>query len=205
MATPSPTHDVQALLERLRSIIETAKPLPLSASVRVDRDELLELLDLALTRLPDELKQARWLLKEREEFLAKGQREADDIIGAARTRAERMVQRTEIVREAERVAQSIVDAAQQRSSQMRHEAEDYIDQKLASFEIVLERTLQVVGRGRERLGLTVTTQPVEEDEDGLPAPYDQEAGPMAAEGGAERGAERDFFEPHPVDDELDVV
>jgi ElaB/YqjD/DUF883 family membrane-anchored ribosome-binding protein len=175
MATSSPTHDVQALLERLRVIIETAKPLPLSASVRVDRDELLELLDLALTRLPDELKQARWLLKEREEFLAKSQREADDIVDAARTRAERMVQRTEIVREAERVAQSIVDAAQQRSSQMRHEAEDYIDQKLASFEIVLERTLQVVGRGRERLGLTVTPQPIEE-EDELPMPYDQDVG-----------------------------
>jgi len=175
MAGSSPTHDVQALLERLRVIIETAKPLPLSASVRVDRDELLELLDLALTRLPDELKQARWLLKEREEFLAKSQREADDIVDAARTRAERMVQRTEIVREAERVAQSIVDAAQQRSSQMRHEAEDYIDQKLASFEIVLERTLQVVGRGRERLGLTVTPQPVE-DEDELPMPYDQDVG-----------------------------
>jgi hypothetical protein len=175
MATSSPTHDVQALLERLRVIIETAKPLPLSASVRVDRDELLELLDLALTRLPDELKQARWLLKEREEFLAKSQREADDIVDAARTRAERMVQRTEIVREAERVAQSIVDAAQQRSSQMRHEAEDYIDQKLASFEIVLERTLQVVGRGRERLGLTVTPQPIEEDDD-LPMPYDQDVG-----------------------------
>jgi ElaB/YqjD/DUF883 family membrane-anchored ribosome-binding protein len=175
MATSSPTHDVQALLERLRVIVETAKPLPLSASVRVDRDELLELLDLALTRLPDELKQARWLLKEREEFLAKSQREADDIVDAARTRAERMVQRTEIVREAERVAQSIVDAAQQRSSQMRHEAEDYIDQKLASFEIVLERTLQVVGRGRERLGLTVTPQPVEE-EDELPMPYDQDVG-----------------------------
>jgi len=178
MATSSPTHDVQALLERLRVIIETAKPLPLSASVRVDRDELLELLDLALTRLPDELKQARWLLKEREEFLAKSQREADDIVDAARTRAERMVQRTEIVREAERVAQSIVDAAQQRSSQMRHEAEDYIDQKLASFEIVLERTLQVVGRGRERLGLTVTPQPVEEEDD-LPTPYDQDVGSAA--------------------------
>ncbi len=173
MAASSPTHDVQALLERLRVIIETAKPLPLSASVRVDRDELLELLDLALTRLPDELKQARWLLKEREEFLAKSQREADDIVDAARTRAERMVQRTEIVREAERVAQSIVDAAQGRSSQMRHEAEDYIDQKLASFEIVLERTLQVVGRGRERLGLTVTPQPVEDEDESL-APYDQD-------------------------------
>ncbi len=178
MATSSPTHDVQALLERLRVIIETAKPLPLSASVRVDRDELLELLDLALTRLPDELKQARWLLKEREEFLAKSQREADDIVDAARTRAERMVQRTEIVREAERVAQTIVDAAQQRSSQMRHEAEDYIDQKLASFEIVLERTMQVVGRGRERLGLTVTPQPIEE-EDELPMPYDQDVGQVA--------------------------
>jgi len=200
MATSSPTHDVQALLERLRVIIETAKPLPLSASVRVDRDELLELLDLALTRLPDELKQARWLLKEREEFLAKSQREADDIVDAARTRAERMVQRTEIVREAERVAQSIVDAAQQRSSQMRHEAEDYIDQKLASFEIVLERTLQVVGRGRERLGLTVTPQPIEE-EDELPTPYDQDVGQVAPPAAPSPGTQSMVAE---IEHELDV-
>lgn len=182
MAASSAARDVQMLLERIRAVVESAKAVPLSASVRVDRDELLELLDLTITRLPDELKQARWLLKDTEEVQAKAQREADDILQAARTRAERMVQRTEIVREAERVARDVVDTAQQRSSQMRHEAEDYIDQRLASFEIVLERTLAVVVNGRERLGLTVSRPPLadgEDDDDEL-GPYDQDLSARAA-------------------------
>ncbi len=180
MAPNSAARDVQLLLERIRAIVESAKAVPLSASVRVDRDELLELLDLTLTRLPEELKRARWLLKDTEEVQAKAQREAEDILQAARTRAERMVQRTEIVREAERVARDIVDTAQQRSSQMRHEAEDYIDQRLASFEIVLERTLAVVANGRERLGLTITRPPGDDDDDDDLLPYDQDLGGAAA-------------------------
>ncbi len=174
MAQNTAARDVQLLLERIRSIVESAKAVPLSASVRVDRDELLELLDLTLTRLPEELKRARWLLKDTEEVQAKAQREGEDILQAARTRSERMVQRTEIVREAERVARDIVDTAQQRSSQMRHEAEDYIDQRLASFEIVLERTLAVVANGRERLGLTITRPAGDEDVDDDVLPYDQD-------------------------------
>jgi hypothetical protein len=177
MATSSPTHDVQALLERLRVIIETAKPLPLSASVRVDRDELLELLDLALTRLPDELKQARWLLKEREQFLAQARREADDIIEAGRVRAERMVERTEVVREARRRAQQVVDDAEAEARAVKHEAEDYIDQKLASFEVVLDRTMQTVQKGRERLQVVVAlpeAEVVDETDDN--AFFDQDEG-----------------------------
>ena len=54
--------------------------MPLSASVMINHDEVLDLLDEAIDRLPEELRAARWLLKEREEFLAKVQREADDIL-----------------------------------------------------------------------------------------------------------------------------
>ena len=60
------------------------------------------------TALPEELRQARWLLKEREEFLAQARREAEDIIEAGRVQAERMVERTEVVREARRVAQQVI-------------------------------------------------------------------------------------------------
>src|SRR5438270_4262527 len=105
----------------------------------------------ALERLPGELRQARWMLKERAEFLAKTQREADEILESARVRAERMVQRTEIVRAAEHTAKRLVSDAQETASRLRLEAEDYCDQKLASFEIVLERTMRTVQAGREKL------------------------------------------------------
>ena len=125
---------------------------------RVEKEEVLELLDDALDRLPAELRQARFMLKEREEYLAKVQREADEILESARVRAERMVQRTEIVREAQHSANSFVETAKDEARQMRMEAEDYCDQKLAGFQIVLERTAKTVAAGREKLRMT--PQPV---------------------------------------------
>lgn len=160
--------DVETLLHRLSDIIGNARPMPLSASVMVNRDELLELVDEALGRLPVELREARWLLKEREEFLAKAQREADDILDAARVQAERMVQRTEVVRTAQHTARSLVDEAEAEARRLRHEAEDYCDQKLAQFEIVLDRTIKTVQAGRSRLSVAVDR----EEAPAAPAPDD---------------------------------
>jgi F0F1-type ATP synthase membrane subunit b/b' len=146
--------DTETLLRRVNDMISGAKSMPLSSSVMISRDEVLELLEEAVTRLPDELRQARWLLREREEFLSKVQAESDDILAAARARAERMVQRTEIVREAKLVARNTVQDARDIASRLKHEAEDYCDQKLAAFEIVLERTTKTVQAGREKLRVT---------------------------------------------------
>src|SRR3954469_16844109 len=146
--------DAETLLRRVAELISNAKSLPLSTSVRLEKDEVLELLQEAIDRLPEELRQARGLLKEREEFLEKVQREGDDILEAARARAERMVQRTEIVREAQHTAQVTVEKAREEARRLRHEAEDYCDQKLAAFEIVLDRTMKTVLAGREKLRAT---------------------------------------------------
>jgi hypothetical protein len=126
----------------------------MSASVLVNREDVLQILDEILAALPDELRHARWLLKERDDFLVQARREADDILAAARTQVERMVERTEIVREARRVAQRTVDDADAQARRMRLECEDYVDQKLAEFEVVLDRTMQAVQQGRERLQVT---------------------------------------------------
>jgi F0F1-type ATP synthase membrane subunit b/b' len=143
--------DVETLLHRVADLVGNARPMPLSASVMINRDEVLELVEEALSRLPEELRQARWLLREREEFLAKVQREGDDILEAARVRVERMVQRTEVVRSAEHRAREVLDEAETEARRLRHEAEDFCDQKLAQFEIVLDRTLRTVQAGRSRL------------------------------------------------------
>ncbi len=143
--------DSEALLRRIIEIISNAKSMPLSTTVRIERDEVLELLEDASSRLPEELRQARWMLKERTEYLEKVKREGEEILDAARVRAERMVQRTEIVREAQSTAKHTVETARENSRRLRHEAEDYCDQKLASFEIILEKTLKTVQAGREKL------------------------------------------------------
>jgi hypothetical protein len=149
----SPYHaaEAEALLARVIEIVENARPMPLSASSMINKEEVLDLLDEAIARLPDELRAARWLLKERDEFLAKVRREGDEILEQARSQAERMVQRTEVVKAAEQRARQIVEAAEAEARRMRHETEDFCDQKLASFEIVLERTIKMVGAGRAKL------------------------------------------------------
>ena len=183
----TPGSDVEHMLRRLHELVASARPMPLSTSVMVNRDEVLDLLDetmerlpdelraarwllkereeylakvkregedildQALTRLPEELRAARWLLKEREEYLARVRHEGDEILDQARTRAERMVQRTEVVKSSEARGRKIIDAANDEAARLKNEVEDFCDQKLASFEIVLERTMKLVGAGRQKL------------------------------------------------------
>src|SRR5579871_6336513 len=159
MAVDDHAHpDTETLLRRLIEIVNNARTMPMSNTIRLTKDEIQELLEDALDRLPEELKRARWMLKEREEFLAKTQRDAEEILEQARVRAERMVQRTDIVREAAHTAQKLVDDARDEASRLRLEAEDYCDQKLAAFEIVLERTQKTVAAGREKLRSTPTAE-----------------------------------------------
>ena len=153
--------------------------MPMSASVLVNREEFLELLEESIATLPQELRHSRWLLKEREEFLSQARREADDIIEAGRVRAERMVERTEVVREARRAAEDTIDQAGRLAAKMRLEAEDYVDRKLAGFEVVLDRTMQQVTKGRERLRVA-------------PLPTEDEAG--IAGKGPDSGEHEAFFD-----------
>jgi ElaB/YqjD/DUF883 family membrane-anchored ribosome-binding protein len=167
------TEDTEGSLLKMRELLESSGTVPFSSSPRVNRDDLLALIDDALENLPEELRQARWLLKERNEFLAKAGREADQIIEAARVQAERMVERDEVVRAARRHADALVEDAESRSRALQHEAEDYVDQRLAAFEVVLDRTMATVKRGREQLQVhtgspaLTETEPVDDEESGF--------------------------------------
>jgi hypothetical protein len=151
LARRQPGGDVEDLLLELHAIVDEARPAPLSNAVKVDRDLLLDILDQAITRLPEDLRNARWLLKERDEFLARTQREADEILAAAAGQAERMVQRSEVLRAAEAKARRIVEQARTEAARVRNECDDYCDQRLAKLETVLERTMTVVAAGRLKL------------------------------------------------------
>ncbi len=142
------------LINQAISLVASAKSMPLSASVLVGRDELIGLLQDAMSYLPEELREARWLLKEREAFLAEQARQAEAMMEEVRVQAERMVSRTEIVRQANAVAQRIVDDANDDARRLRHEAEDYCDQKLAAMQIVLDRVTKTVEAGRQKLQAT---------------------------------------------------
>jgi len=149
---PPPTQTEQ-LLRRLLDVVATARPVPLSTSAMVNKDELIALVEEALHAFPKEVRESRWLLKERDAYLDKARKEADDILAAAKARAARMIERSELVRAAEARARHLVDVADAEARRMRLEVEDYCDQKLGSFEIVLERTMRLVSAGREKLQL----------------------------------------------------
>jgi uncharacterized membrane protein len=145
--------DAETWLRRAIDIVANAPKIPLSSSPRIDGDEIIELLDRALASLPDELRQARWMLKERQEFVNKTRREANEMLEAARVQAERMVQRTEVVRAAEARARQVVETAESDSRRLRLETEDFLDQRLASFEILLDRLGKTVATGRQKLSI----------------------------------------------------
>ena len=145
--------DAETWLRRAIDIVANAPTMPLSSSPRIDRDEVVELLDRALASMPDELRQARWMLKERQEFVNKTRREANEMLEAARVQAERMVQRTEVVRAAETRARQVVDTAETDARRLKLETEDFLDQRLASFEILLDKLGKTVGAGRQKLSI----------------------------------------------------
>ena len=171
-AAPAPgaPAGVADLVAELRYVIESARPLPLSASSTINKDEVLARIDEIQANMPDELRSARWLLKEREEFRAKMRREGDEIVALARNRAEQMVQRTQVVKAAEARARKVLETAEAESRLLRLEAEDYCDQKLGSFENVLQRTLQQVGAGRAKLQGNLLDEPPSPMGDPMQAP-----------------------------------
>ncbi|MCZ7629876.1 MAG: hypothetical protein M5U19_12855 [Microthrixaceae bacterium] len=180
--------DVDTLLRRAVDMIEAALGIPMSASVRVNRDDLLDLLDEAIAALPDELRAARWLLKERDEYLARTRREAEELIAEARTQVAHMVQKAEVVKAAEQRARHVNEEAEANARRMRREAEDFCDQRLASFENVLAKVQRSVAVGRQRLaaptieeselsGFDDGDEPLpggRDDEPGGSVPFDQE-------------------------------
>jgi vacuolar-type H+-ATPase subunit H len=142
--------EVPELLEELIEVVERAKSMPLSSSAIISRDEVLGLLVAARDSLPVELVNARRMLRDHEELRMRAQREAAEVLDEARSRAQYIVQRTEVVRQARHQAERIVADAEADARRIRHEANEYVDRKLASFESVLDRMLRRVRASRQQ-------------------------------------------------------
>lgn len=138
-------------IDELQVLIEEAKAVPLSSSAVIDRTELLELLAQLKQDVPEEVRQARWMTRDRDELMERARKEGERIIAEAREQRDRLLSRTEIVHAAQREAERIIDDAKERGAKLQMQAEDYIDQKLAAFEILLNKTLGTVSKGREQL------------------------------------------------------
>ena len=138
-------------IEEIAAQIESARAMPMSASCIVNRGQLLRLLDEVRDLIPAEVARAESLLHERDDVVDEGRREAERIIAAAHAERERMLSETEVHQAAAAAAEQLREDASAEARQMRQEVDDYVDTKLANFEIVLNKTLAAVLRGRDKL------------------------------------------------------
>ena len=143
--------DVLVLIDKLDDLVHNAKQVPLTDQVRVDKEEIYDLLDQMRATIPEEIKQARWIVKERQEMLAEAKREAERIVKEGRERQERLIADEEIVKAAERAAEDIIEDARAHEREIRLGAEDYADEILDTLETNLSKFIAAVQRGRDRL------------------------------------------------------
>jgi len=143
--------DIEADLRDVIDIVTNAKQMPLSNSALISRDEVLSILESALRNIPDEIREARWALKEREELMEAEVLKAQQLMDQVRAEAARMVDKTEVVRQSRAKSEQIIADAKAQARQLINQSEDFIDGKLGNFEIVLERLLKTTRSGRERL------------------------------------------------------
>src|ERR1700747_416680 len=142
--------DVLVLIDKLDDLVHNAKPVPLTDQVRVKREKIYDIVDQMRATIPEEIKQARWIVKERQEMLAEAKREAERIVKEARERQERMVSGEEIPKHDEDAAEDIIEDARGREREIRLGAEDYADEILNTLEVNLSKFIAAVQGGRER-------------------------------------------------------
>ncbi|MFE9058462.1 cell division initiation protein [Streptomyces mutabilis] len=143
--------DVQKKLDEITAMVSGARAMPMSASCVVNRAELLSMLEELRAELPGSLAQAQELIGDREQIVAQARQEAERIIESAHAERGSLIADTEVARRSQAEADRILAEARQEAEEVRAEADDYVDSKLANFEVVLTKTLGSVGRGREKL------------------------------------------------------
>ena len=162
--------DVKAQLSAIRDLIENARSMPMSSSAVVNRSEVLALLDDLQATMDRAFRESQEVMADREGVVHEGRKQADLIVHEAENERDRLVSDTEVFRMAQHRADEVLAAAATESEALRAEADEYVDGKLANFEITLERTLEAVKRGRERLSGTVLDSLTPEEADKIVLP-----------------------------------
>ena len=143
--------DVLVLIDKLADLVRNAKQVPLRSEVRVDKEELSDLLNQLRVAIPEDLKEARWIVKERQEMLAAAEREAERILGETQELQTQLVVEHHLTGQAELASGDIIDDARAEEREIRLGAEDYADEILGTVEANLSKFIAAVQRGRERL------------------------------------------------------
>ena len=143
--------EIFTLLETLEDILERSRNIPFSDKGIVDKEEILEIIKEIRLKLPDELKQAKWIKEERGRILVEAQKEADGIVKEAENRIIAMIDEHEITRKAYEQKAEIIETANEMSREISKGTKDYADSVLEGIEVALEDALKVIQNNRKEL------------------------------------------------------
>lgn len=143
--------EIFTLLERLEDILESGRTLPFSNKEIVNKEDLLDIIKEIRLKLPDELKQAKWVKEERERIMLEAQKEADDIVKEAENRIISMIDEHEITRKAYEQKAEIIETANEMSREISKGTRDYADGILEKIEIALEDAIKTIQNNRKEL------------------------------------------------------
>ena len=143
--------EIFTLLETLEEILENSRAIPFSSKGVVDKEELLDIIKEIRIKLPDELKQAKWVKEERGRILVEAQKEADDIVKEAENRIISMIDEHEITRKAYEQKAQIIETANEMSREITKGTKDYADNILEKLEVSLEDALKTIQNNRREL------------------------------------------------------
>ena len=143
--------EIDARLHDLRTAVEEARSMPMSASAMINRAEFLDMIDALDAAIEQTLSHATEVVGDREGVLAEATSQAEEIVRGAELERERLVSETDVFRLAEMRAAEITESAEKAAAELQSETDQYVEEKLANFELTLERTLELVRRGRAKL------------------------------------------------------
>jgi hypothetical protein len=146
-------------IERLIVEVEEARPVPLSSNVMLHRDEFIDKLRELQQALPEELRAARWMVRQREAYIARTNETARDVIAKAQNRSEELTSESYIVAEAVEEANRLVRQAESDAERIRLEAEDFAERHLAEAEAILGELLRYVQESRAELHRALPASP----------------------------------------------
>ena len=143
--------EIFTLLETLEDMLEKSRAVPFSSKCIVDKEEILDIIKEVRLKLPEELKQAKWVKEERQRILVEAQNEADEIIKEAENRIRSMIDEHEITRKAYEKKVEIIETANEMSREISKGTKEYADSVLAGIEVALQDAMKVIQNNRKEL------------------------------------------------------
>jgi cell division septum initiation protein DivIVA len=143
--------DLLSALNELEELVETSAKIPLTRKVLVNEDNILDLLDRIRTTIPEEIRQAKWIIQEREKVMNESQKEALRLLEDAQRKVSQQADESEIVRKAREVADSIIARAEEQAMELREGARSYADDVLTNLMESLDKLTNQIDQGRSEL------------------------------------------------------